>query len=276
MTEPTRDQAEPGDRAIELSIEVPGSPEEVWEAIATGPGVTSWFIPFEIEGRQGGRVVMDFGAFGAEEASVSAWEPPHRFEYRGGGEHPLAYEWLVEARDGGSCIVRLVNSGFGQGEDWDGEYDGMSEGWRIFLESLRLQLTHHRGRRGRAVIPTVNLPGPNRAAWSALCAALGIPDDRAAGDAVRTPDGVPRLAGQVDTVLSTGAATTYLLVLDEPAPGTGFISVEGDGPQAAGSVYLYLYGDEARAGAEWAAWLTARVPAMTEPLSAEAHPTSGQ
>ena len=32
-------------RRIENSIEVPGTPEEVWEAIATGPGIESVVRP---------------------------------------------------------------------------------------------------------------------------------------------------------------------------------------------------------------------------------------
>ena len=46
-------------RAIDLSVDVDGTAEEVWEAIATGPGVSSWFIPTRIEGRPGGEVAMD-------------------------------------------------------------------------------------------------------------------------------------------------------------------------------------------------------------------------
>ncbi|MGL5826492.1 MAG: hypothetical protein ACRCYU_17020 [Nocardioides sp.] len=30
-------------RSIELDIEVAGTPEEVWRAIATGPGISSWY-----------------------------------------------------------------------------------------------------------------------------------------------------------------------------------------------------------------------------------------
>lgn len=29
-------------RRIELDVEVPGTPEEVWHAIATGPSISSW------------------------------------------------------------------------------------------------------------------------------------------------------------------------------------------------------------------------------------------
>jgi hypothetical protein len=32
-----------GRRSIQVEIEVPGTPEEVWQAIATGSGVSAWF-----------------------------------------------------------------------------------------------------------------------------------------------------------------------------------------------------------------------------------------
>ena len=34
-----------GRRSIQVEVEVPGTPEEVWQAIATGPGISSWFVP---------------------------------------------------------------------------------------------------------------------------------------------------------------------------------------------------------------------------------------
>ena len=49
------------DRRMELEIEVPGTPEEVWEAIATGPGITSWLHPTEVEEREGGELSFDMG-----------------------------------------------------------------------------------------------------------------------------------------------------------------------------------------------------------------------
>lgn len=262
MSQPTDP---PASRSIELSVEVPGTPEEVWDAIATGPGITSWWTPFEVEGREGGRVTMDFGSFGTEDAVVTAYEAPLRFAYHGPEEGSLAFEWLVEARDGGSCVVRLVNSGFGFGEDWDTQFDGMTEGWQIFLQALRLHLTHFRGQPAtRAFVPTVTLPGPNRPAWERFCRELGVSPDLASGDDLRTGDGVPALAGRVESRLETATTTTYLLVLDEPAEGTGFISVEGDAGQVAGSVYLYLHGDDTSGGDAWVRWLQDRFPAMTE------------
>jgi uncharacterized protein YndB with AHSA1/START domain len=214
------------DRVIELSVEVPGTPEEVWRAIATGPGISSWFVPHEVEERAGGRVSVDFGDHGSGTATVTVWDPPHRIVIDGtdqpGG---LAFEWLVEAApgadgDGGSCIVRLVNSGFGTGEEWDDQFDGMAEGWRIFLANLRLQRTHFPGHEASPVIPTVLCAGPNRDAWARLSTALGIDPAVGEGTAVRTRAGAPPLAGRVAAVIDRPIATARVLVLDEPVPGT--------------------------------------------------------
>jgi uncharacterized protein YndB with AHSA1/START domain len=80
---------------------VPGTPEEVWRAIATGPGISSWYVPHDVEERPGGAVRASFGA-GPEmqiDGRVAAWEPPHRVVFdKGEGEPGLAFEWLVEAR----------------------------------------------------------------------------------------------------------------------------------------------------------------------------------
>lgn len=263
-------ESQPTARAIEVSVEVPGTPEEVWAAVATGPGITSWFVPMQVDERAGGEVAMDWGSFGTQTADVVAWEPPHRVVFRGRDDGAMAFEWLVEAIDGGSCVVRLVNSGFGEGEDWDEQYDGMTQGWKIFLENLRLHRTHFPGRWARAVIPTVRIDGPSTAAWESLCGALGLPSDAAEGDAISTSGGAPELAGRVERVISLPAAKVYLLLVDRPHPGTAFVAVEGDGDSVAGSVYLYLYGDEDggiddSVAASWLDWMNATFA----PISAE-------
>lgn len=257
-------------RVIDLSIEVPGTPEQVWEAIATGPGITSWFVPHRVEEHEGGTVHIDFG-FGEQLAEVSAWEPPHRVVFSSSGDRALAYEWLVEARDGGSCVVRLVNSGFGPGEDWDADYDGMSAGWRIFLESLRLHLTHFPQQRARAIIPTRMVPGPHGPAFARLCAELGVPADLRAGDRFATSGaGVPTVTGTVQSRQELSATTTYFVVVDQPAPGTAFLTAEGAGDLVGISLYLYLYGPDAAAlPDEWTPFLAERFP------QPETEPTAG-
>ena len=52
-----------GRRSVQVEFEVPGTPEEVWQAIATGPGISSWFVPTEFEERDGKpvAVTLNFG-----------------------------------------------------------------------------------------------------------------------------------------------------------------------------------------------------------------------
>ena len=256
----------PRTRAIDLDIEVPGTPEEVWEAVASGPGITAWFVPAKVDGRVGGTVELDFGpGYGTETARVTAWEPPHRFvaEVTGEGRPDFATEWLVEARDGGTCVVRLINSGFGDGAEWDEQYDATEAGWRLFLYNLRLYLTHFPGQPSSSVLVNGKAAGPVPRAHSQLAAALGLPGGAAQGERVAaTAPGAPPLAGVVERA-TEGMLT---LVLEKPAPGIAFVVAEpgGDG-SALTSVYLYLFGGSAaevaaREEPAWRAWMGRHFP----------------
>jgi uncharacterized protein YndB with AHSA1/START domain len=257
-------------RSIELEVEVVGTSEEVWRAIATGPGISSWYVPHTVEEREGGAATARFGP-GPEmliPGRVAAWEPPKRVVFDGGEDAGgMAFEWLVEARDGGTCIVRLVNSGFGSGDDWDGQYDAMSDGWRLFLLNLRLHLQHFRGQTATAMLPTATWAGPREEAWASLAGQLGIPPSPAVGDRIQTSaDDAPALAGTVADVASWRLA----LVVDQPAPGTAILAAEGKGDQVSVSVWSYLYGADGAAAATrdeplWAKWLSDRaLPIATD------------
>ncbi len=249
----------PVERAIELEVEVEGTPEEVWRAIATGPGISSWYVPHEVDEREGGSANASFGEGPEMQIAgvVEAWEPPHRIVLTGSGSgSTLAFEWLVEARDGGSCIVRLVNTGFGDGDDWDAQYDGMREGWRLFLRNLQLHLRHFRGQHATSMLPMAMWTGEREAVWERLLAALGLPTSPTVGERVHTSGDAPTLGGTVLDVDSWRLA----LLLDEPAPGTAFIAAEGQGGQVGVSVWSYLYGDDRQAITQrdlgrWNAWL---------------------
>lgn len=251
-------------RSIDLQIEVPGTPEQVWRAIATGPGITSWYVPHTVEERENGAAMASFGP-GPEmqiPGRVAAWDPPHRIVFDGGeGVGGLAFEWLVEARDGGTCVVRLVNSGFGDGAPWDDQYDGMVEGWKLFLFNLRLHLTHFAGQSATPMLPSAMWPTDAANAWRVLSTALNLPQAPALGDRVSLDAGDGEaLAG---TVVDVGPRRLALL-LDAPAPGTAFVAAEGDAPTSL-SVWAYLYGDERDALAErlrgsWQSWLDAHTP----------------
>ena len=252
-------------RSLKFEIEVPGSPEDVWMAIATGPGISSWYVPHTVEERDGGAATASFGPEPEMQVSgrVAAWEPPYRIVFDGGeGVEGLAFEWTIEARDGGNCVVRLVNSGFDSSEEWDAQYDGMSEGWRLFLLNLRLHMEHFRGRTATASLPTAMWSGTRDEVWAALTDALGIPPVPAVGERIEvTAPDVPALAGTVADV----ARCRVALLLDQPSPGTAFLAVENLGGAVAASIWCYLYGEGAPSAAErdeplWREWLSQHAP----------------
>jgi len=129
-------------------IEVEASPEQVWEAIATGPGVDSWFMGHSKMGSGvGGRNFVDMGGF-AMESTITGWEPGRHLAFKGDGDPDgvlHAFEYLIEGRDGGSTVVRFVHSGF-LGDDWENEYDALRRGWPFHLNTLREYLAHFPGR----------------------------------------------------------------------------------------------------------------------------------
>ncbi len=92
-----------GRRSVQVEVEVPGTPEEVWRAIATGPGITSWFVPADFEEKDGKSVAvtMNFGPGMKSTSKITKWDPPRMFAAQGegwGGSPPMATEWSVEAR----------------------------------------------------------------------------------------------------------------------------------------------------------------------------------
>ena len=64
-----------GRRSVQVEVEVPGTPEEVWQAIATGPGISSWFVPTEFEVRDGKPVAVKVTMAPVMESTsaVTAW-----------------------------------------------------------------------------------------------------------------------------------------------------------------------------------------------------------
>ena len=61
-----------GRHSVEVETEVPGTPEDVWQAIATGPGISAWFVLTKLEEREGGAIVLDFGPGMESEGVITA------------------------------------------------------------------------------------------------------------------------------------------------------------------------------------------------------------
>jgi uncharacterized protein YndB with AHSA1/START domain len=261
-----------GRRSVQVEVEVPGTPEEVWQAIATGPGISSWFVPTEFEERDGKPVAvkMNFGPGMENRATVTTWDPPRMFAAESPGWTPempsMATEWSVEARAGGVCLVRVVNSLFASRDDWDNQLEGTESGWPGFFRTLRLYLTHFRGQRSAIMQKMAPVAGTEAEAWEALTAALGV-KGVSVGQRWTAPAGVPALGGVVE--YSTQTPYDVLLRLDKPGPGVAALGAFNCGGPIMVALNFYLYGDQAAGTVAhetpiWEAWFQKRFPMPTE------------
>jgi uncharacterized protein YndB with AHSA1/START domain len=167
MTRP--DPARRSEHRMERTYRVVATPDEVWEAIATSEGISSWMAPTRLDPRVGGEVSFDFGDL-ASTGVVTRCTPPARFAYEEPWPladrpedvdpdmarwfasrdvplseacddvkrmSPVATEFLVEAESGGSCVIRVVTSAYGIGADWEDEFFAeMAAGFVPMLDRL--------------------------------------------------------------------------------------------------------------------------------------------
>jgi hypothetical protein len=112
---------------IRREVELPATPDEVWEAVATGPGTASWLFPEEP---------------GPNDLVES--DRPRRYAVRTEGEGGFfnAIEFVIEAREGGTAVLRYVHSGVFDDEGWDDQYDAVGSHTDFYLHTLGQYLEH--------------------------------------------------------------------------------------------------------------------------------------
>jgi uncharacterized protein YndB with AHSA1/START domain len=253
-----------GRRSVQAEVEVPGTPEDVWQAIASGPGISSWFVPTNLDGRVGGVTTSSFGPGMDSVATITTWEPPKRFVAETQeGPGTVATEWTVEAKSGGTCTVRVVHSWFASSDDWDGQFEGHSYGWIGFFQILRLYLAHFRGQPCSLVQLLAASAEVKEKAWDRLVQPLGLAN-ASAGVGVAAPDDAPELSGVVE-VVNPPEWPGLLLRLHKPAPALAHLFALPMGGQVILSMRIYLYGHSARDLAEdveasWRSWLNRHFP----------------
>ncbi len=257
-----------GRRFIQVEVEVPGTPEEVWQAIATGPGISSWMVPAEFEERDGKPVAvkMNFGPGMELTSPVTTWEPARKWIAQADGfvpgMPPIASEWSVESRGGGICVVRIVQSLFASTDDWDNHLEAGEQGWPGFLRALRIYLRHFRGLRSATMKWMAPVAGSEAEAWEKATAALGL-KGVSAGQRWTAPSGVPTFSGVVEYY--TEHPYDALLRLDKPGPGIAALGAFNCGGPSMVALGFYLYGDQAAGTVAhetplWDAWFQKRFP----------------
>jgi hypothetical protein len=161
---------------IRREVELPATPEEVWEAVATGPGTASWLFPEEP----------------GPNSTVEA-DHPRRFAVRteGEGGYFNAIEFVIEAREGGTAVLRYVHSGIFDDEGWDNQYDAVNQHTDFYLHTLGQYLEHFAPKTATYVGGGPGgIMGPEASmtpdAFETLKRALGASSE---GDSVSVPNG---------------------------------------------------------------------------------------
>ena len=246
---------------LEVSVEVPGTPEQVWQAIATARGLSAWFLPTRIEEHEGGALHFAMGPEMGSDGHVTAWEPPRRLVYEEDWAalmgkdpdalSPMTSEFVVEARSGGTCVVRVTTSGFGTGADWEQEWwDDMGTSWQPSFDVLRLYLARFAGQEATQLEAGASHAGDERTVWAALHDALGLGAEGSTVE-VRGVTGTLERVGERHAVVG----------LTAPVPGMLSVGVYGEGEGKAGAfVRAHLFSPDAadyvrREEPAWQAWL---------------------
>ena len=171
---------------ISREVELPGTPDAVFQAVATGEGNASWLFPSE-----GGGTIVNA-------------DPPHRFTVRAEGPDGWfnQVDFRIEAH-GDGAILRYVHSGVFDAEGWDDQYDAVNSHTDFYLHTLGEYLEHFNGRQVTYVgQPSAGIEGPASAggpdAMDTLRAALGVSSDASVGTAVHASLGE---AGTLDGVI---------------------------------------------------------------------------
>jgi uncharacterized protein YndB with AHSA1/START domain len=267
-------------RAFEASLEMAASPETIWKALTDPASLTQWFATeADIELRPGGRFAISWNGDWPWTMSVVECEPGVRLRLRDAKARPfdaegrplgesdtveLALEFHLAPTDGGT-VVRVVHSGFGHGEGWDDEFDGISTGWLVELRVLRHYVERCFGRARRMAWVRATSDATPEALWARLAAPDALLRDSAVLDA---PTGTRARArfGSGDVlegpVLFGAAKRNLLLQAENAGDGLLNIAVHRAGGRSMAQVVLSTWAQPAEELAAFERRVQARLDAI--------------
>jgi hypothetical protein len=223
------------ERRIEVEVPLDATPDEAWEAIATEAGLTAWLFPMDPTPDASGQ---------SPDGALLRWEPGHGFAVQAG---PAAFEYLIEAQDDGSTVLRFVQSGF-QGDDWEAEYEATARGWDLYFHTLQLYLTSFKATPATYVVAEGPAWSGTAEAWDKLRELIG----GAVGDKVELDvHGLGVITGEVDYAGPShlGISTENALLRFHDRSLLGM-------PVALGHHYYGTGQDAKRLEDAWQSWLT--------------------
>ncbi len=148
MVEKKQTQERKG-RIIQKEMTTRATPQQVWEAWADPEKLPQWFTDgAEGEAKVGRSMTWIFDKFDYRFTyEILEARPEERLVLTGktAGGSALFVEIDIE-QAGGRTVLKLVQSGFGEGAEWDHEYQGVNSGWEMALAILKHYLENYFGR----------------------------------------------------------------------------------------------------------------------------------
>ncbi len=169
-------------------VNLPASPDDVWDAVATTEGLASWLFP------------MPISAVGE---GTSSWEPPHHLAIRiERGDWFNALEYVIEGKDGSSKL-RYVHNGIFV-DDWEVQYDAVQQHTDFYLHTLGQYLEYFKGQTATFVgdVPG-GIQGPANSSkaesFDRVKKALGLVPEMQVGTNLHIlPNGLDTFDGTID------------------------------------------------------------------------------
>jgi uncharacterized protein YndB with AHSA1/START domain len=138
-------QAEPG-KALIFEVTIPAPRTAVWQAFATSDGLSTWLTPGAVVdlrkggewtahfpgGKTGGGTILNFVP---EHEITLAAMAPEQFPSVRTARTTARFQFVANGES--STLVRLVQTGWKSGAEWDKAYDYLAEGNTQLLETLR-------------------------------------------------------------------------------------------------------------------------------------------
>ncbi len=260
------------DRTLELELDLPGTPEQVWHAIATSAGNSAWFGPTKVEEKVGGAIEFQMGEDMSSKGVIRVCERSRRFAYEEPNwmpnMPPLATEYVLTPIDQGTRLKITTRAERGTPE-LTSMMKKMEQGWAWHLNALRIYLGYFADQQASMVRVQGEAAGHTKAeAYATFARLLGFAD-AIEGERKQTPPGVPTLEGVVvrSPGLKKGPDDHDLIMrLDQPAKGFAMFSVWSWGsPHVNVSVQLSFFGHGAEAVAKreepiWREWIAQHFP----------------